>query len=82
MSNKSYIELLDKFENKNNVFILGAGPSLFETSKNSLFSKLKKYGIVRSLNINTKLGYSFNTNDYFCSPKYIKEKCLKVYRIV
>ncbi len=49
--NKSYTELLDKFRDKENIFILGAGPSLFSCMKNnSLFSKLKKYGIVICVN--------------------------------
>ena len=49
--NKSYTELLNKFEDKENIFILGAGPSLFSCMKNnSFFSKLKEYGIVICVN--------------------------------
>ena len=48
--NKSYIELLDKFRDKENIFILGAGPSLWANMQVPFFHQLREYGIVICVN--------------------------------
>lgn len=45
----NYIKLLNK-NNGGNVFILGAGPSLFFNMKNPFFKELKKYGKIICVN--------------------------------
>ena len=61
--NKSYTELLNK-DYGENCFILAAGPSLYEISKNSFFPKLKKYGTVICVNSSI---IAFNEPDYWIS---------------
>ena len=87
--NKNYTELLDKFKDKENIFILGAGPSLFSCMENNLlFSKLKKYGIV--ICVNSAI-MAFEDCDFFISNDHLivrwdywktilDSKCIKIVR--
>ncbi len=86
--NKSYTELLNKFEDKENIFILGAGHSLFFNSQNSLFLKLKDYGIVICVNsaiiAETEPDY-FISNDHLITfwdywQVVLNSKCIKIVR--
>ena len=86
--NKSYIELLDKDYGTNVAFIVGAGPSLYEISKNSLFYNLKKYGIVICVN-SAICAYKepnfFISNDHLIVrwdywKTILDSKCIKIVR--
>jgi len=65
--NKSYTELLNK-DYGENCFILAAGPSLYEISKNSFFPKLKKYGTVICVNSSIM---TFKNCDIFISNDHL-----------
>ncbi len=93
MSNKSYIELLDKFGDKENIFILGAGPSLYKNTLDSFFPRLKEYGIVICVNSSImackEIGFETNvwlSNDALCRRwsyyQDLVKNNSKIYRIV
>jgi len=88
MSNKSYTELLDKdYKNKENIFILGAGPSLYKNTLDSFFPRLRKYGIIICVNSSIMAidPDIFITNDHLVTfwdywEKVLNSKCIKIVR--
>jgi len=83
---KNYTELLGKY-NVNNIFILGAGPSLYFNMQEPFFKELSKYGLIISVNSAILAGepHFWISNDSLCMrwswwKNVKKSKCIKIVR--